>query len=149
MDNAASQLRDRELEIQTQDAARKEKETEFNDLNNQRGRLQDQKEALNGRLADKWNVYGRGIKQVIEQVERQRWKGVKPIGPLGDYVELRDRSWDVPIKIAVGSLMSAWIVDDPEDRRTLKDILTHFRKFVLRSAFSVLISDQSLLTSLL
>jgi len=104
------------------------KETEFNAKNNERGRFQQQKAQLEQRLTNKWNIYGSRIGEVIQQVDRTEWRGGKPIGPLGDYVELRQREWIIPVKVSIGNLMGSWIVEHADDRLKLKDILAHYGK---------------------
>jgi len=104
------------------------KETEFNAKNNERGRFQQQKAQLEQRLTNKWNMYGSRIGEVIQQVDKAEWRGGKPIGPLGDYVELRQREWIIPVKVAIGNLMGSWVVEHADDRLKLRDILVHYGK---------------------
>ena len=117
---------ERDAEAKQQDLVAKE--AEFNVKNNTRGHFQQQKEQLEQRLANKWNIYGSRIGEVIKQVERTEWRGGKPIGPLGDYVELKQREWVIPVKVAIGGLMGSWIVEHADDRLKLRDILAHYGK---------------------
>lgn len=113
---------------QTTEQLVQQKKTEFDTKNHERGQHQGQKAQLEQRLNNKWNIYGNSIGEVIKMVDKTRWRGIKPIGPLGDYVELKQREWIIPVKIAIGSLMSSWIVEHADDRIELKRILAHFKK---------------------
>jgi chromosome segregation ATPase len=130
MEDSSARITETEKDFEAKQQNLAAKEAEFNLKNNERGRYKQQKEQLEQRLANKWNIYGSRIGEVIKQVDGTQWRGGKPIGPLGDYVELRQREWIIPIKVAIGNLMGSWIVEHADDRPKLRDILVHYGKLV-------------------
>lgn len=128
MQDLAIRINDAESELQTKEALRQAKQTAFASKNHERAQNLNHKQQLEQRLGNKWNIYGNNIGQALKMIDRGTWRGGKPVGPLGDFVELKDRKWIVPVKIAIGSLMSAWIVEHADDRQSLKDILAQCSK---------------------
>lgn len=123
MQDLAIRINDMESELRTKDELLQAKKAEFDSKNNERGQHLNHKQQLEQRLGNKWNIYGKNIGDALKMIERATWRGGKPIGPLGDFVELKDRKWIIPVKISIGSLMSAWIVEHADDRQPLRDIL--------------------------
>lgn len=115
---------DAEAEAVAKTELRDAKKREFDLKNNERGQLQNQVVAIEQSFSDKWAKYGSNIAKVLREIDATRWRGGKPIGPLGDYVELEQREWEIPVKIAIGGMMSNWLVENSEDRAKLKNILT-------------------------
>lgn len=124
-DQLSQLIAEAEGEVVAKTALRDAKQREFNLKNNERGQLQNDIAAIEQGLRDKWAKYGRNIPQVLRQIDASTWRGNKPIGPLGDFVELdpEQRQWEVPVKVAIGNMMSNWLVENSQDRTTLKDIL--------------------------
>ncbi|KAF8305164.1 P-loop containing nucleoside triphosphate hydrolase protein [Clavulina sp. PMI_390] len=123
LENLTQRRTQAESDKAAKDALMGQKEAEFNAKNNQRGQVKEQIQQLERALADKWSKYGQNIPQVLNMIERASWKASRPVGPLGDFVELRDRQWATPVKVAIGNLMSSWAVEHADDRRQLLDML--------------------------
>jgi chromosome segregation ATPase len=74
--------------------------------------------------------YGRNLKNVVDRIERTRWHGQKPLGPLGVYVKLKDRVWADLLRNVLGSHMSSFAVTDNRDLPVLKRLLSESGKCV-------------------
>ncbi|KAH7100786.1 P-loop containing nucleoside triphosphate hydrolase protein [Auriculariales sp. MPI-PUGE-AT-0066] len=69
-------------------------------------------------------VYGNNIKNVIQAIRDEQWAGRSaPIGPLGLFVELKDKQWANVLRIYLGKTMMSFAVSDVRDRQRLKKIL--------------------------
>ncbi|KAG8723910.1 Structural maintenance of chromosomes protein 6 [Ceratobasidium sp. 395] len=69
------------------------------------------------------NKFGNNLDRVLTDVSRARWHGQPPLGPLGQYVEVKDARWAPLMRVNLGSLMSSFAVTDQRDRETLSRIL--------------------------
>jgi chromosome segregation ATPase len=74
--------------------------------------------------------YGRNLKNVVDRIERMRWHGRKPLGPLGVYVKLKDRVWADLLRSVLGNHMSSFAVTDNRDLPVLKKLLNESGKCV-------------------
>ncbi|KAJ1302116.1 hypothetical protein OPQ81_000947 [Rhizoctonia solani] len=69
------------------------------------------------------NKFGSNLHRALADIDRHNWKGQKPIGPLGQFVELKDGRWAELMRIYLGSLMASFAVTDARDREPLSKIL--------------------------
>lgn len=67
--------------------------------------------------------YGHRMEELLQIVNRTRWGGEKPIGPLGVGVKLKDMKYQDVIHTQLGSLLSAFAVTTPGDARQLREII--------------------------
>lgn len=67
--------------------------------------------------------YGQAMPRVLRAIESARWKGAKPVGPLGLYVRLKDNRWADALRMGIGSQLGGFAVTDYQDRTTLRKIL--------------------------
>jgi hypothetical protein len=74
--------------------------------------------------------YGRNLKNVVDRIERMRWHGQRPLGPLGVYVKLKDRVWADLLRNVLGGQMSSFAVTDNRDLPALKKLLSESGKCV-------------------
>lgn len=73
--------------------------------------------------------YGNNIKQVLEVIQRSRWHGETPTGPLGLYVTANDpRSWGNVLRKQLGGYLVSFAVTDSRDIHQLKQILSKSKK---------------------
>lgn len=80
--------------------------------------------------------YGRGIKEVVGQIEKMKWYGEKPLGPLGRYVKVREpQKWAELLRSQLGQYLTAFAITDGRDRPQLKRMLDQSQKL-----FSFLLS---------
>ncbi|KAF5360927.1 hypothetical protein D9756_004996 [Leucocoprinus leucothites] len=68
--------------------------------------------------------YGRNIQGVLDQIERMKWHGGKPLGPLGAHVKARDpQTWGELLRHQLLQQLCSFAVTDARDRNQLKDLL--------------------------
>ncbi|KAJ1920322.1 Structural maintenance of chromosomes protein 6 [Mycoemilia scoparia] len=72
-------------------------------------------------------AFGEGVPEVVAEIERQNWKGPKPLGPLGRYVKLRDSSWAAILETLLDRGLNAFMVQSHDDRRKLDSIMQQYR----------------------
>jgi chromosome segregation ATPase len=76
---------------------------------------------------NKYAVYGPGMGQAVNAIRGARWHGETPVGPLGEFVKLRDRTWGDLVRNIIGSRMYSFAVTDARDRNQLKQILDKYQ----------------------
>lgn len=130
MRTAESRANEAEEEATTKNKESEAKAADFQKVYNELGTLKAQATDLEKGLANKWTAYGNNIPRVLKQIEAAQWRGKKPIGPLGDYVELVQKDWIVPVKLSIGGAMSSWLVENNDDQKQLRGILTNNQKQV-------------------
>jgi structural maintenance of chromosomes protein 6 len=74
--------------------------------------------------------YGKDLKSVLERIGKMQWHGQKPLGPLGVYVKVKDRTWADLLRNVLGFHMSSFAVTDSRDLPVLKKLLRDSRKCV-------------------
>ncbi|KAJ1674436.1 Structural maintenance of chromosomes protein 6, partial [Spiromyces aspiralis] len=72
-------------------------------------------------------AFGEGVPEVVSEIERTRWKGMKPLGPFGRYVKLRDSRWAQILETLLDKQLNAFLVETHEDRRQLDAIMRRHR----------------------
>ncbi|KAF9524403.1 P-loop containing nucleoside triphosphate hydrolase protein [Crepidotus variabilis] len=81
---------------------------------------------------DPLTVFGKNVGKVLNAIEEENkkggWKGAKPIGPLGMYVELclteeENRKYAEVLRQLIGYLLRAWAVQDARDLTKMRAIL--------------------------
>jgi len=97
--------------------------------------MKDLDESINRCTSQQANglaVYGNNIKTVIQAIRDEQWAGKSaPIGPLGLFVELRDKQWAHVLRTYLGKTMMSFAVSDVRDRAKLKKILNDTGKSVI------------------
>eukprot|EP01134_Creolimax_fragrantissima_P003209 CFRG3209T1 len=66
------------------------------------------------------DVWGRGISQVVELINKNLTKFVgrhPPIGPIGMFINLTDKIYGVAVEAAIGSYMDNFLVDNSTDAK--------------------------------
>jgi chromosome segregation ATPase len=77
--------------------------------------------------------YGKDMKRVLGQIDRMKWQGQKPVGPLGVYVKVREpRKWAPLLRSQLGGFMTAFACTDARDRTQLKRLLHDSGKSVFQ-----------------
>jgi structural maintenance of chromosomes protein 6 len=74
------------------------------------------------------NKYGRSLPNLLRQIEGEAWRGRKPIGPIGNYVKLKDPQWKSVLQTQLGRLMTAFVVENSADRNQLIGMLKQSNK---------------------
>ena len=76
--------------------------------------------------------YGNGMESIVREVQKMRWHGQQPIGPLGRFVKLKDPRWADVLRVNLSGTMVSWAVTDARDRAPLKALLERHGKCVAR-----------------
>ena len=74
--------------------------------------------------------YGTGMEAVIKEVQKKRWHGQPPLGPLGRFVKLKDHQWADAFRANLSGTMVSWAITDARDRAPLKALLERYGKYV-------------------
>jgi len=64
-------------------------------------------------------IYHRNMPRLVQQVQTAHWYGERPVGPLGQYVKLKDPVWAPALRAMIGWTMHAWAVTTERDRTQL------------------------------
>ncbi|KAG8723854.1 Structural maintenance of chromosomes protein 6 [Ceratobasidium sp. 395] len=106
------------------------KKAEYNEIGSSRQRIrndivsvQQNIQRLQHTQQHQINKFGNNLDRVLADIARARWHGQPPLGPLGQYVEVKDARWAPLMRTNLGSLMSSFAVTDQRDRETLSRIL--------------------------
>jgi hypothetical protein len=77
-------------------------------------------------------AYGRDIKGVLERIEKMRWLGDLPLGPLGVNVKVKEpEKWAELLRGQLGKYLTAFAITDARDRPQLKKVLEQSGKYVI------------------
>lgn len=100
------------------------------DLDRGKRRLATLEQSTTNRLAR----YGRGVEHVLEAIKRTNWRHSAPIGPIGQYVHLREEDFqyrDV-LQGVMGSFLCSFAVRHDDDKVKLMSILSDATKRYVR-----------------
>ncbi|KAL7751369.1 Structural maintenance of chromosomes protein 6 [Sorochytrium milnesiophthora] len=108
---------------------------EMRDLQGRRDELRSDHERLSANVHEaqselqRWQraekntlcIWGQALPEVLNEINRTKWRGVKPIGPIGLHVKIRDRftNWVTALDVAIGATMKDFIVTDYQDQQHL------------------------------
>lgn len=67
-------------------------------------------------------AFGKNIDLVMNEIKRARWHRSPPIGPIGQYVKLKDMSYSTAVQSWMGGTLCSFIVLDSHDYSTLQQI---------------------------
>ncbi|CAE7095754.1 unnamed protein product [Rhizoctonia solani] len=81
---------------------------------------------LEGSQRNAINKFGSDLHRALADIDKHQWMGQKPLGPLGQYVELKDARWAELARIYLGNLMASFAVTDARDREPLSRILQKY-----------------------
>lgn len=71
----------------------------------------------------KYAAYGKGVPQAVAEIQRTRWHGDVPLGPLGIHVKVRDpNAWADLLASQLSGSLTAFALTDGRDREALKKI---------------------------
>lgn len=76
--------------------------------------------------------YGSGMESVLREIQKTRWHGQQPVGPLGRFVKLKDPRWTDVLRVNLSNPMLSWAITDGRDRPPLKALLERYGKCVTR-----------------
>lgn len=76
-------------------------------------------------------IYHRNMPRLVQQVQVANWFGEKPVGPLGQYVKLKNPVWASPLRAMIGWTMHTWAVTTERDRTQLHRMFKEHGMYVL------------------
>ncbi|ORX37312.1 hypothetical protein BD324DRAFT_440475 [Kockovaella imperatae] len=93
--------------------------------------IEDRIKRLREQSGDRLNLFGTGLDRVRQAIDhpRQPWKGGKPIGPLGMYVNLEDPMYRKVACSVLGTTLCGFAVKHPDDKVQLLSILQNVREY--------------------
>ncbi|XP_035890429.1 structural maintenance of chromosomes protein 6 isoform X1 [Anopheles stephensi] len=106
--------------------AQEEKHHERLAKQNETSRIEKQLEQFESAPRSKLAVYGTNMPALdarIRQLHQQGKFSELPRGPLGQYIEVRNKKWSAIVETALGGCLSAFFVATQEDWRTLDALL--------------------------
>lgn len=111
----------------------------FEDASSRLAEKRGQAEQLRRAQGDRLRLFGDRMPQLIEDIERNASSfHRKPVGPIGMYVELKERKWALPVEAIIGKELDSFIVKDQHDHDRLLEL---FRRRGLRNPIIILPSD--------
>ena len=120
--DAANNVRREEMDFR---AARDQARTRIVECENQIKMIKDSEK---NSLAP----YGSGMESVLREIQKMRWHGQQPVGPLGRFVKLKDPRWTDVLRVNLSNPMLSWAITDGRDRPPLKTLLERHGKCVIR-----------------
>ena len=116
-------LRLRQEELNAAEAAEDNLQAQVEGLKGQldaaRGRLRN----LENQAGNRLSAFGTNLDAVFQEFDRARWVKSRPLGPLGQYVQLVSDQYKDVITNQLGPLMCAFAVQDRTDKATCMQIL--------------------------
>jgi chromosome segregation ATPase len=88
-------------------------------------------------------AFGNDIPRVLAMIEKHRWVGDKPIGPLGLHVKVKEpEKWAEVLRRTLFPVLTAFAVTDARDRDALKKILHGTKKYVTNTILNVVLTPR-------
>ncbi|CAE6540561.1 unnamed protein product [Rhizoctonia solani] len=112
--------------IQTKQGERREIHASREKLQNDISSAQQNIQRLEDSQRNSINKFGSNLHRALADIDQHNWKGQKPVGPLGQFVELKEGRWAELMRIYLGSLMASFAVTDARDREPLSKILQKY-----------------------
>ncbi|KAG8689608.1 Structural maintenance of chromosomes protein 6 [Ceratobasidium sp. 423] len=109
--------------IQTKQSEKREISASRDKLRNDITAAQHNIQRLEDSQRNAINKFGSNLHRALTEINQHSWKGQKPVGPLGQFVELKDGRWAELMRIYLGTLMASFAVTDARDREPLSRIL--------------------------
>ncbi|KAI8922645.1 hypothetical protein BC831DRAFT_498971 [Entophlyctis helioformis] len=93
---------------------------------NRMHQMQDQLRRMESNKSDRLAMFGDRMPEIVRQINEQdrrgAWRGARPVGPIGMYVNLERPEFTDVIEHLVAATMSAMIVETHEDLKLLQSI---------------------------
>ncbi|KAJ8329746.1 Structural maintenance of chromosomes protein 6 [Batrachochytrium dendrobatidis] len=97
-----------------------------NDKMDALARSEDRLKQLHDQKVNKLRMFGERMPEIVRMINEYdrngRWRGKKPIGPLGMYVQLEREEFSYVVESLLSSSLSAMVVDNHDDMRLMQDI---------------------------
>lgn len=69
-------------------------------------------------------LFGRGADQLKHAIESNNGWTEKPIGPLGAYIQVKDKSWQPVLETVLGGSLGSYMVVNERDERMLRGLMS-------------------------
>ncbi|KAI0682435.1 P-loop containing nucleoside triphosphate hydrolase protein [Cytidiella melzeri] len=122
----ASMIKERDRLVAEQEAAKSSGHGFEQELNGIKSRIDDargQLQLMDQRERNKLAPFGTNLDKVLAEIPKLRWHGQPPVGPLGQFVKVRDSRWAPLLRVRLGNGMGMFAVTDPRDRAQLDGLL--------------------------
>lgn len=136
-EHAAAETREDELRafVDSYSAEHKMKKEAVDQARRRDNDLRDEIEGYASSIANLQQIargeagkYGRNLERLFHLIDNHRWKGKKPVGPLGNFVRLRDQKWKSLLQIVIGWHMTSFVTENSADRQALIGMLRQTNK---------------------
>ncbi|KAJ1953937.1 Structural maintenance of chromosomes protein 6, partial [Linderina pennispora] len=121
------QLQEKQLEYENKSAGlRESKSARYREVDKHTVAVTKCRNALDSlekQTTNHMNAFGRGVPEVLDLVDRAQWRGMKPVGPLGKFLKVRDSKWSRVIESLLDKVLNAFLVESHADRQTLDAIM--------------------------
>jgi chromosome segregation ATPase len=77
------------------------------------------------------NKYGKNMRSLLQEIERQQWSGRRPVGPFGRHIKVKDRRWISLLQAQIGRHMYSFVVENSADKFKLLNMLKQSNKLVV------------------
>uniref|UniRef100_A0A915NU18 Uncharacterized protein n=1 Tax=Meloidogyne floridensis TaxID=298350 RepID=A0A915NU18_9BILA len=92
-------------------------------LERRRTRIIEEKTLFEQSKADKLAIFGKDVPRLLELIDTNINSFKKrPIGPIGNYIKLKDKKWANPIEFCLKNMIGTFLCDSSEDRKALDEI---------------------------
>lgn len=106
-------------------------EQELNRIKSQIDDARGQLHLIEQRERTKLAPFGQNLDRVLADIANMQWHGERPVGPIGQFVKVRDPKWAPLLRARLGNGMSIFAVTDPRDRAQLDSLLKRHGKYVV------------------
>lgn len=90
---------------------------------------EDQLRRCTARESNRLAPFGNQMENVLAEIDRMRWYGTKPLGPVGLYVKVKQpEKWANLMRVQIGNHMTSFIIGDARDRSQLDALLKKYGK---------------------
>ncbi|KAF9257497.1 P-loop containing nucleoside triphosphate hydrolase protein [Marasmius fiardii PR-910] len=78
--------------------------------------------------SNRYVAYGNNISAVLQKIANTRWRGDRPLGPLGEFVKVKDgKKWSRLLRQQLGRYLTAFAVTNAQDQKALRAMLNESR----------------------
>lgn len=143
---ALGEARQKDSEIRAKRGQSAEKVKKAKDMleeaSNKLTEKRHQLDMVNRAKGNRLKMFGERMPDLIKDIERNAGQFHRaPLGPIGMYVELKEKQWALPVEVIIGKELESFVVKDQHDHDLL---LSMFRKYNLRCPICILQSDAPL-----
>lgn len=110
---------------------RGKEEARYNQLRQEVQSLEGEKHFFEQSKTSNLSKFGQHIVTLKAAIDKERGWQNKPVGPLGQYMSLKDEAWGLTVETVLGRSYPNFIVTTEHDRKLLQRIIYQQRYFLL------------------